>query len=218
MKRNIYANIKTFGQSKESLEVENPLSYCVNWNADQSFLHGGNSYIYGQYSKPCQSFLSDYCADKWDKFCEVASHNQNISYPNQLNTNVGVNVGLTAGEILIRNTASKKYLISMSGNCVQKFQAFDPTVANSPMISYWDSEDYEDSGISGTNSCVPKYAVDAKTIDNDIVMDKLLEKPSVGMDILLNIFNTMKDNKTLHTLQGTKIGKFFELYMRKQHK
>ena len=47
-------------------------------------------------------------------------------------------------------------------------------------------------------------------------MNKLLEKPSIAMDILINIFNTMKENNTLYTLQGTKIGKFFELYMRKQ--
>ena len=60
-------------------------------------------------------------------------------------------------------------------------------------------------------------AIVSKTIDKDIVMDKLLEKPSIGMDILLNIFNTMKANNTLHTLQGTKIGKFFELYMRKNN-
>lgn len=217
MKRNIYANIKTFGQNKESLEVENPLSYCINWTVDQAFLHSGNSAIYGQYSKPCQSFLSDYCADKWDKFCEVASQNKNISYPNQLNHNVGVNVGLAAGDILIRNTASKKYLISMSGNCVQKFQPFDPTVANSPMISYWDSVGCEE-GVCSTNACIPKYAVDARTIDEDIVMDKLLNKPSIAMDILLNIYNTMKENNTLHTLQGTKIGKFFELYFLKQNK
>ena len=206
MKRNIYANIKTFGEGKEKPNsVDNPLSYCLNWTVDQTFLHGGNSYIYGQYSKECQSFLSDYCAQKWDSFCEIASRNNNISYPNNLDQHVNFTGGMTAGEILIKNAAAKKYLISMSGNCVQKFQPFDPTVANSPMISYW--------GSAGdcTDPCIPKYAVNPASIDNDPIMNKLLDKPSIALDILANIHQTMTEMGTIDTLNGTKLGTFYQL-------
>jgi hypothetical protein len=214
MLRNTYKNIKDFGNTQENLESNDPLSYCLNWTLDQQFLHGGNSYIYGQYSKPCQAYLSDYCAQGWDAFCETASKNVNISFPNQLelkrNLSSGISagsaVGMTAGDILIRNTAAKKYLVSMEGNCVQKFQPFDPTVANSPMISYWESE------FGADYACVPYYSVDPSTIDNDPVMNKILEKPSIAFDILLNIYRTMKNKGTLGSLTGTRLGHYFSAY------
>lgn len=204
MKRNIYRSINSFGPTETS-ESNNPLTYCVNNTIDQRFLHGGNSDIYGQHSKPCQAYLSDYCAAQWDGFCEYAANNNSISYPNNLDP-CGSDVpckGLNAGEVLIRNTASKKYLAEMGGDCIQKFEPFDPTVANSPMISYWMP------GCNSYSSCVPVYRVDPKTIDSDIVMDKILHKPIIALDILINIFNTMTREGTIVQLKGTKLGKFY---------
>lgn len=211
MKRSNYRNIKEFGQNMNSLDVDNPISYCLNWTIDQQFNHGGNSYIYGQYSKPCQSYLSDYCAEKWDGFCEVASKNTNISFPNNIEDNCHQLSRMTAGDLLIRNTAAKKYLIEMSGDCVQRFEAFDPTVANSPMISYWGP-----SYCGGV--CIPTYAVNPETIDDDVVMNKILDNPIIAIDILLNIYETMKKNGTLEKLIGTKLGKFYQAYYEKMNK
>lgn len=211
MKRSNYRNIKEFGQNMNSLEVDNPLSYCLNWTIDQQFNHGGNSYIYGQYSKPCQSYFSDYCAEKWDGFCEVASKNTNISFPNNIEDNCQQLSRMTAGDLLIRNTAAKKYLIEMSGDCVQRFEPFDPTVANSPMISYWGP-----SVCGGV--CIPTYAVIPEGIDNDIVMNKILDNPVIAIDILLNIYETMKKNGTIDKLVGTKLGRFYQAYFEKMNK
>lgn len=202
----MYSSIKDFGSNMKSLDVENPLSYCLNSTVDQTFLHSGNSYIYGQYSKPCQAFLSDYCAQNWDGFCELASRNTNVSFPNQLSgQNINSN-GLTAGDLLVRNTASAKYLVHMGGNCVQRFEPFDPTVANSPLIYYWGSKDYT------ADKCEPYYAVDSRIIDSDPIMNKILYKPYIALDILSNIFETMTAAGTIHTLKGTKLGKFYELF------
>ena len=206
MKRNImYRSINSLGPNEQS-EVNNPLTYCINNTIDNRFLHGGNQDIYGQHSKPCQAYLSDYCANKWDGFCEYASQNDSVSYPNNLDS-CGSDVacrGLNAGEVLIRNTASKKYLKEM-GNCVQKFEPFDPTVASSPMISYWTP------GTCNTysNTCIPVYAVDPASIDSDVVMDKILSKPIIALDILINIFNTMTREGTINKLSNTKLGKFY---------
>jgi hypothetical protein len=207
MKRNIiYKSINSFGLTETS-EATNPLTYCINNTIDTRFLHGGNSDIYGQHSRPCQAYLSDYCATQWDGFCEYASQNDSVTFPNNLNP-IGSNAacqGLNAGEILIKNTAAKKYLRAM-GNCVQKFEPFDPTVADSPMISYW---------IPGTcntysNTCIPVYAVDPKQIDSDVVMDKILSKPIIALDILINIFNTMTREGSIGQLKGTKLGNFYD--------
>lgn len=203
MQRNIYRSINSFGPNATS-ESTNPLTYCLNDNIDQRFLHGGNSDIYGQNSRPCQAFLSDYCADKWDDFCEIASKNMSVSYPNNMGQCSTNDLANTAGDVLLRNTVAKKYLVAM-GNCIQKFEPFDPTVADSPMISYWVPDCY-----NYTYSCSPKYSVNPENIDNDIVMNKLLSKPYIAVDILSSIFHTMTNNGTITKLKGTNLGKFFD--------
>jgi hypothetical protein len=209
MQRSNYRNINNFGNTpsnKFSSSVSNPLTYCINDTMSKGFLHGGNAYKYGQNSKECQAFLSDYCAQGWDGVCEFASKNNRKYDPNNLaNANISGNIynfeGLTSGDVLIRNTAAKKYLISL-GNCIPRYEPFDPTVADSPMIQYWDSGE-------GQNNCIPLYAVDPKVIDDDIVMNKLLEKPTLAIDILINIYNNMKRMGMLDELNNTKIGKYF---------
>lgn len=206
MNSNSYANVSDFGPNTYS-PVNNPLTYCINDTIDQRFMHGSHSDTYGQHSRPCQLFLSQYCADKWDGFCEYASKNTSTHYPDQYQACGGAGVvacrGLTAGEALIHNTAARKYLVKMY-NGRQKYEPFDPTVPNSPMISYWVSDN-----CSYSNATVPEYGVDAKTIDNDIVMDKILAKPIIAMNILINIYNSMKRKGNLTTLKGTKLGKFY---------
>jgi len=113
--------------------------------------------------------------------------------------------GLTAGEVLIHNTAARKYLVKMLG-AKKTYEPFDPNVATSPLISYW----VPDNGCPITNACsVPVYAVDPKTIDSDTVMDKILAKPAIASDILINIYNTMKRMGNLKDLKGTKLGYFY---------
>lgn len=202
MNNSSYSNISKFGSNAYS-PVNNPLTYCLNDTMDQRFLHGGQSDTLGQYSRSCQLFMSEYCSDKWDNFCEVASKNTNRNVPNQAEAcsrDIGYR-NMTAGEILIHNTASRKYLTNMN-NAVKKYEPFDPTVATSPMISFWVSD----------NSCIPEYSVDPKKIDSDIVMDKILAKPIIAMNILINVYNTMKRNNTLSGLNGTKLGRFYNLH------
>lgn len=204
--RNNYRQIDSVGQDFYS-EVSNPATYCLNDTLSQKFLHGGNSYIYGQNSQFCQRFWGEYCSQEWDGLCEVASKNTNSTFPNN---SIFGNIsdrpynykGLNSGETIIRNTAANKYLVAMGG-CVPKYEPFDPTVANSPMIKRWVSS-------TGQNNCVPMYAVDPKVIDSDVVMDKVLNKPTIALDILINIHNTHKNFLGTHEeLKPTKLGKFF---------
>lgn len=198
----LYKSISSFGSNTYS-PVNNPLTYCINDNMDQRFLHGGNSTVFGQYSAPCQLFLSEYCADEWDEFCELASKNSNTYFPgNPFNgSDYGGLMGLTAGEQLIRNTAQRKYLTRMLGATIKKVP-FDPLVATSPMVSYWVQP-------NGSVGGVPEYSVNPKDIDKDIVMNKILDKPTIAMDILMNIYNTMKRQGTLDKLNGTRLGNYY---------
>jgi hypothetical protein len=173
----------------------------MNSHIDSDFTHGATGDLYGQHSAKCQMFMSDYCARKWDGNCEIASMNLNTQYPNNIGTfGSGDSVeelNLTAGDILIQNTASKKYLID-NNNCFWEYEPFDPTVANSPLVR-------KSMGHTQVNG----YEVDPSTIDQDPVMDKILMKPKIAIFILVNIYNTMKRKGSLSQLQGTKLGRFF---------
>lgn len=200
-----YSKIINFGNSVQS-QSANPLTYCINDNLDINFTH--SAYNYGQHSSKCQMFLSDYCALNWDKNCEFASKNINKSFPNTISNcnSFGNCNSLNAGEILIRNTASKKY-ISSDSNCDWEYEPFDPTVYNSPLVRYMNNKNCN----GGYGNCIINYEVNPNGIDEDPVMNKLLAKPTIAPDILLNIYNTMKRKGTLERLNGTRLGAFYKL-------
>lgn len=218
-----YISISQFGSGGS--KATDPLSYCAVNGLESSFSHtlGASASLIGPTSENCQRYMGAYCAKNWDGVCEYVYHNTNRMIPNQVagcSTNIGGpcnGSGLgnqsTYGQLLLRNTASEKYLKGMSSNCVQQFFPFDPTVADSPLISKWVSKQSVgdgDCGIGcGSNVCVPYYGVDPVTIDSDPVMNKILEQPWIAMDILVNIYNNAVSSGQLDSLRGTKIHNFF---------
>ena len=205
---NKYSSISNFGGSGRLSAVNNPITYCINDTIDPYFLHG-RTFLNngGQHSSQCQWFLSDYCAQGWDNYCELASKNTQKRFPNAMDLcGQKSSADLTAGEILIRNTASRKYLVKMIAG-KKSFEPFDPTVADSPMISKWSRDGYNYPDLK----MAPVYAVDPQTIDNDIVMNKILMKPLIAEDILQNIYQSMKKQGALAQLNDTRLGKFYKI-------
>lgn len=212
-----YQNISSFGHQVKALAVNNPLSYCLSNGMDNSFMHGGHAgKILNRDSKPCQSYISEYCSNNWDEYCELESKNDSKLF-NALNTEQNTlknaTVGLTAGEVLLYNTASKKYVIRREGTCKLVSTQFDPTVASSPMFTEWVGGNGICSLSSCTDSggdCVPIYGVNPQTINSDPLMNKILDKPAIALDILKKIYFGMKKDGTLSQLKGTRLGSFFE--------
>lgn len=213
-----YVSIKNFGPSVKS--QSNPLVYCATTELLSGFSEtlGGNN-LMGPNSSQCQRFMAEYCGNNWDGVCEYLSQDtrtggyMNTVMPCNSPYNSNILNGITKGQILIRNAAAEKYLIGMSGNCQRVYQPFDPTVADSPLISTWQGWSGECGSTSNCyadNKCIPIYGVDAKNIDNDPIMNKLLDQPWIGMDILVNIYNTSKTGGTLEDLVGTKLYAFFQ--------
>lgn len=220
-----YSLIADFGNKAGAMPDTNPLSYCAVSDLDSAFSHtmGGSSGLMGPNTPQCQLFMAQYCAHNpngWDGVCEYKSNDTTPFLPNSVAQCNGINgscmgPGLgsatTQGQILIRNTASEKYLKYMSGNCIRDYQPFDPTVPNSPLISKWiqGSNSCGAGNCNANNTCIPIYDVDEKVIDNDPVMNKILAQPWIAMDILINIFNHRKRSGTLEKLRGTKLYKLY---------
>ena len=210
MKKNRYKSITELGNNDYS-HVNNPLSYCVNDNnLDSLFLHGGTSdEINHPKSKHCQMFMVDYCSKNWDKFCELASTNQEkhvrdyIGHGNITNIELGLNLG----EILVRNTAYRKYLVNPN-KYKQTCELFDPNVPTSPLICY--TEYCNNDKTSPYCNIINEYSVDPLSIDKDPVMDKILNKPEIAFELLHEIYKYMKKNNTLKHLNGTKLGNFYQ--------
>jgi hypothetical protein len=203
--RSQYKSINQFGSNLYS-PVNNPLTYSFSTNLESEFLHGSSGYLYGKDSKHSQLFLAQHCADNWDAFCEARSLD-NVKQNNVVNQNCMNDFckreDLTPGEMLIYNTASRKYLVKMF-NCEQKHELFDPLVPTSPLISYW-----VPSAHNHSQTCIPIYKVNSENINSDPVMNKILNKPTIAMDILVNIYNSMKRDNELSKLEGTRLGNFY---------
>lgn len=201
-----YAQLSYFGNSAvNALPVYNndPLTYCIGNNASQAFNHGSNGTTFGQNSNPCQVYLAQRCAQKWDGICEyAASFPANSEYYQKADTMFAGNkeiIGLSPGDILIRNTAQEKFRSNML-NCQLKVEPFDHLNPSSPYIAYYIGQ-----------NCIPEYSVDPFTIDQDPVMHKILDRPQIAIQMLKNIKNTMIRNGTFHLLKGTRLGNFYKL-------
>jgi hypothetical protein len=202
-----YVSLQSFGATDSLSSVDNPLSTCSIPPLESRFLNGSNYPITND-STNCQLFTAGYCANNWDGTCEYMSKNTDTTFPAMMESESGTGVlkgstptNIPLGEILIKQTAMNKYITHMSSNCQRVYQPFNPTVVDSPLVSRWVPKN---GGV-----CTPIYDVVAETIDADPVMNKILAKPIIALDILVNIYNTRTRNGTLKQLKGTRIGDLF---------
>ena len=199
-----YISISNFGSIKRNLPINEPITYCSADAMESGFLHGGIGMLLNKDSKECKLYMSDYCSKDWNSICENNSQNTEL-YVHNLKCDENDNTPrLTKGDVLVRDTAERKYLIGFSDKCRIVSTNFDPTVSNSPSISWITHDGGNDM------SCYKKYSVKPQNLDNDNVMNKILEKPWIAINILISIYKTMKKNNTYYTLQGTKLYNFFE--------
>jgi len=190
-----------------STPVDDPVTYCVmdGKSLDNYFAHGSSQI--NPYSLKCQAFMSSRCASNWDEKCEVASQNRESRYPNMLakcgNPPYAPTSIITAGDILVANTAEKKYG-KLVGNCTVEREQFDPTVLTSPYIEYQAT-----NNCSYNDCCETIYDVDPSTIDQDPVMNKILDKPEIAAQLLYRLFRQLKKRNELQKIQNTRLGRYY---------
>lgn len=203
---NSYASISTLGNLSQAVTQSNdPLTYCMFNTYDSKFQHGSSSNRLNPYNQACQAFMEDRCSKNWDTFCDMwaSSLHQTQQYPNtQQFCNQGNQIienGITVGQSLIGNSLMRRFCTFP--NCEMVTEPFDPTVANSPWITYYN-----------TDSCIPVCSVDPKTINSDPIMNKALQPENVmsSITVLQNICNNARRNGT--DLSGTRIGEFCNAY------
>ena len=203
-----YRSISDVGRCSEPNISNNPLTYCLTTSLDSSFAHGAiANTLASNTSRNCQVYMAEYCAkndNEWEKngVCDIMSKNTNKHHLDLVHSHTSPVSShyidnLTYGEKLIRNAASRKYISEMNSRCELNRTPFDPTSASTPLVTLW------------SDNCVPLYEVDPKKIDNDPIMNRILQKPIIAIDILVNIYRNAVKKGILYKLKDTKLYKFF---------
>jgi hypothetical protein len=186
-------------------------------------LNGPTGKQNGKYSKHCSQFLSNRCAVEWDEVCEAVSKDLNTFYPNeaqQLGTKSRVSK-LTYGDKIVRDSAFKRFKSNVF-NCNLKCVPFDPVVANSPLVCYetpsanaiGPSRSTLHFGDVSNGTCISEYEItaeQAKQLNEDSIMNKLLRNQWIAPDLLEKIRQTMERKGTLSILKGTYLGTYYGL-------
>lgn len=207
-----YATISKFsGDIRDENPEHRALAMCLSDTLDRKFKYGGtvgaNS---GPYDPQCQSFMAQRCAEKWDGFCEYYYQQYGPNGPS-MNRNAwpspvwrpweekyGLNLNLTLGEQLLRDTAERKYC--KMTNCSTTTQPLDPTNPNSVKVTSY--TDY--------TGCTPVCTVNPATIDSDPVMNRILANPTAAAGTVINICNTSRNQNI--NLRGTRLGEVCDRY------
>lgn len=216
----MYRQISDFAPDMDNSYSADPVFYCTTDFLDSQFLHGPQGRIFGRYNTNCSEFISQRCAKNWDELCEAISHDRETKYPNTagpLRTYSKSESCLPYGEQMVRDTAFKKYK-TMTMNCNLKCEPFDPTVPNSPMICYetrmsCPPDSTSCLGTAEGGACQSIYSItadQAKVLDQDPVMNRILDKPDIALDLIEQIYTTMKKENTLELIRNTRLGRFYQ--------
>jgi hypothetical protein len=221
----MYRPIAQFAPKINTAYSTDPMFYCSTDYITSQMLHGTQGRTFGHGNRACAEWMSERCSKNWDQVCEAASLNKDASLPDMTVAITGeMNMGLSQGEILIRDAAYKKYRVS--SNCNTKCEPFDPTVPNSPMICYQTSDSCgygpsradacKDKNVcsDGSGVCSSKYSLTRSQIqqlNRDIIMNKLIDKAEIAPILLANIYNSLLVEGRLLELKGTRLGAFYEV-------
>lgn len=214
-----YRPIQTFAPDMKDTIRTDPLFYCLLDTMDSQFIHGSTGRIYGKYNENCSHFLTNRCALKWDPICEAVSKDKTMNFPNTGATNPkgGCSPCLAYGDQIVRNAALQRFKVA-SMNCNVKCEPHDPLNPESPLICYETSTpcnptDKTCFGTARYGTCKPVYKIAPEqipTLDQDPLMNKILEKPQLAYDMLFGIYETMRAEGTLRSLDQTKLGRFLK--------
>ena len=205
-----FTNINCFSHIEDNA-INNPLTYILPDELQNGFLHGGGAELYGRYSKHGQIFAANYCSKNWNGACEILSQDPYYT-PNSFPLANGFGGRAHSGDILIGNTARTKYLIQALDKYGRKnvkpiVTPYNPIQSDGYNIKYFPC------------GCVPIYGIKyPKNLNNDPVMQRLLARPMLAPDVLVNIFNTHTRTKKMNELKGTNLYNFFQSNYFKQMK
>jgi hypothetical protein len=196
-------------QVNDPVNASNPLTYCVFPTVNAQFVHGSTSanLLYSPESPACQAFMTDYCSDKYDGFCETYRvMNVDTYWPN----NSGVDIAAqtyanqfqrfnpTVGDNMIRNVVHRSFILFPGKKYTRK--QFDPNVANSPFISV------ACPSVTGSSKVINLSS--PHMVNNHPHVKLMLENSRACFDVLARIFLAVIRREEGVNIRGTVLDEY----------
>lgn len=203
-----YVPIAKFGNSMNPVMSIDPVASSIYKDIDADFDIGEMAINYGPRTKGSMLYMAERCSKKWDGACEFLSRNQDndaicnqakISSP--LFRRVNVPGTQTIGDILVENSAVRRFCDLSS--CAVTSEPYDPTNPNSVWTKQY--------GCCGTTTCLP-VCMPPENPDSDILMNKVLDKPQLHLDLLINMYKNVNKRKMRVKYVNTRIGRIFAVF------
>lgn len=203
-----YVPIAKFGASMNPVMSIDPVAASVYKDVDSDFDIGEMAIRYGPRSKESMLYMAERCAKNWDGACEFLSRNRDanavcnqarISSP--LFRRINPPNSETIGDILVENTAVRRFCDLSS--CAVTSSPYDPTNPNSVWVKQY--------GCCGTTTCLP-VCFPPDDPDNDIVLNKVLDKPDLHLDLLVNMYKNVNNQKLRGKYVNTRLGRIFSIF------
>jgi len=201
-----YVQISKFGTTLNPKLSIDPVAASIYKDPDASFDIGATAYLYGPARVKSQLYMAEKCSKNWDGACEFLSRNQDTSKPNTgkiaspLFTTVQPPGKETIGDYLVENASVRRFCDLSS--CAITQEPFDPTNPNSVWVSSY--------GCCGDSPCLP-VCLPPENPDEDLLLNKVLDKPDLHIDLLVNMYKNVNKNGTRENYRNTRVGHIFNI-------
>lgn len=196
--KNNYSTFINFGTSlnpqTSANDLSNPLTYCIFPTLSEQFLHGSatSGLLYDTNNTYCTNFMTEYCKNGWDDYCETFQYiNIDSYYPNTAVIDTYAfqaaqaylrNNHPSQGEMLIRNVVQRTF-IHYPG--ISSYNTpFDSNTANSPLIT-----------IYSNYTTIPSVLINLDQIPTNPIVSKMLSHPNVCFDIFARFYLAILRNE-----------------------
>lgn len=196
-----YAKYQNFAPTLSHELRTDPQAWSLYDDIDSLFDIGPVAYHhYGPQSLTSQTFMAQKCAGNFDESCEFLACDKTI-----IESNVGKVMatqftscpnGTTIGDALVGNSSQRRFCDL--GQCTNIPELFNPLDPSSPVINKIVCGEQTDI------VCRPP-----SNPDQDILLNKVLDRPDMHVDILLNMHRNSKNDRDKFV--GTRIGRLFEI-------
>jgi hypothetical protein len=203
-----YTKIQNFGKDLNPVLKTDPVGWSIYYDPDSFFDIGPTAQWYGPNSINPQLYMAEKCSKNWDGACELASRQRSDGVQKQMCNNARISSPLfarssppnmTVGQFLIENSAVRRFCDLSS--CAVTEEPFNPLDSDSPMVKSY--------GCCGNKICMP-VCKPPQNPDNDILLNKVLDEPEYHVDLLLNMYRNVKNDRNAY--KNTRIGKIFDIF------
>jgi hypothetical protein len=202
-----YVQISKFGTCLNPVLTIDPVASSIFKDPDSNFDIGDSANQFGPSTTKSQLYMAEKCSKNWDGACEFLSRNNDDTKCNSGKISSSIFPTMYApgrqniGDFLVENSAVRRFCDLNS--CSISEEPYDYSNPNSVWVKSY--------GCCGNNECLP-LCMPPNDPDNDILLNKVLDKPDLHIDLLINMYRNVNQQNSRNKYQNTRIGHIFNIF------